>query len=1536
MTTSEERKQKVLASLRHHANPLVRFNHRSRLPIILSSKDKSIEQIWTDNVIIERDFGIERPKILTNDLGKIDKNPSEDDIIVLLEKMWSQMQLWQRKIFVVDKFHYDDRWFPYKFSVDEPQYTFGILKVHDMPYNSFEGKRNNKSFVCSIYDLIYNEYCEPFMVFVDGKFVNWNYIDVVFDCDDTYLLLHGEEYNYYNLMAASDNIFIAIMPFKINFIGSESMSHFDMMYDMTKRYIQDSLTVVDGKLKITVPSVDEVYEHRKMVYNVGAWLYTQLRYHKYGLLSTEKINKLKNIEIIKVDKDLSDNVISTLVTKFNALDKDSYDKAFYDKIPYGNPDVYRANAIFNFDDNGLYAYNGSNIIALLDNNITYEYDADTDETSVVHPGEHTTLVDHYTSNNSYIKLSYYSNKFNHLLFRENYMIFKGGLFYGDLDIDESIFNTIGFNNSNNSRCDVMIFYHKPIEHLISHVDHFSHEAIVKFVQESLPNPNEDYSNNWIIVASQAEIYNTIYGTSISASLPKGTEIICESTGVSGWYRITGVVQYGYSDVIGKYISSISYSRMTQMVSKSLVIEERKEYFEKCLECLKIWYRDGWIYRDNWLYNGMKNVVPYDPLLLTDLYDSNVYSTVLTGDEVNKSLDKSYTYETRYGLKIPRHKYENHESYVLIFEDGVLLNEYSKMIAYSNFFFIPMDREFNKNSTIELLWFNKIDNNQIEFSITQNMIDHMPNLDSKWRNTIIFNQYINPEDLKIFVNYPDEIMVYKDLVPQSDNIAFNISYRDDNNDLYLIKDIVDNDLNKTDIESIYTAVSSRKFIYQRLYVDQKAYRIILDKRFKYCDNQKQYILFINGRRMDDDSFLITIPKYDRPFWGIYLYTAKYVNPTDRIELFYVPFEMVDVNFNKNYNLGKNGYIDIGKTILDAPLDPKLYIFFINGKKIPPTDIKSVDTHTVRLMKDTASTNDLLINPVYTDAVIDVKKYMKDYNGYSSYDTIIYKIKNNKNLGYTELNNLFNIFVTMSNTEANMTRPNVGRIAIINEIVRDFWVTSGYPYNEEPFIYDYQMDNYIIIDRNGNAIIPALDATQEINIRKNEMHLILFEHYPTCGYEPDNFYEIGSSIDTLIFHWEFSKSIYSDNHEYDLIRQTMTSNVYKDDRTTIEKSFDIPVDQRTWTFEYNTDNGYKANINNGELPSSIKTDIDFHFAADRGFQLLEKDYSIKFVNGIYYGNIDEDMLQHFAWCDRLIALEPNDGFIPWSTRQEAEDPIATAISADELNRVIRDIGYEVISTGSGIDHVGDIGFVNTLYETGESNGSKHPVVYEYKIPEDLNFNNGIEDHRILRNLNVSYQLSPELTLDDYIIGNNNYFVYACPKRLAYNGNKLLIEFLMPDPRSDEILAKNMEDEKATPIYTTGNWSILDHNLLEPLDEMRMIYIGEFNYTNNSGYTEPYCIWRSNGFFTRAFEDYGFHIKVRYIDDSIEYDDGLGHIIPTKDLEYYKTDGLSNNLITSRSISSLEAGSNVIADLESINRPNSVSAPTNTVIFIDDLKF
>ena len=56
------------------------------------------------------------------------------------------------------------------------------------------------------------------------------------------------------------------------------------------------------------------------------------------------------------------------------------------------------------------------------------------------------------------------------------------------------------------------------------------------------------------------------------------------------------------------------------------------------------------------------------------------------------------------------------------------------------------------------------------------------------------------------------------------------------------------------------------------------------------------------------------------------------------------------------------------------------------------------------------------------------------------------------------------------------------------------------------------------------------------------------------------------------------------------------------------------------------------------------------------------------------------------------------------------------------------------------------------------------------------------------------------------------------------------------------------------------------------MEMIYLGEFIYTNSSGYTELYSIWRSNGYFTRLFDKYKFDkIIVRYKDNTktIQYD-------------------------------------------------------------------
>ena len=48
------------------------------------------------------------------------------------------------------------------------------------------------------------------------------------------------------------------------------------------------------------------------------------------------------------------------------------------------------------------------------------------------------------------------------------------------------------------------------------------------------------------------------------------------------------------------------------------------------------------------------------------------------------------------------------------------------------------------------------------------------------------------------------------------------------------------------------------------------------------------------------------------------------------------------------------------------------------------------------------------------------------------------------------------------------------------------------------------------------------------------------------------------------------------------------------------------------------------------------------------------------------------------------------------------------------------------------------------------------------------------------------------------------------------------------------------------------------------MKMNILTEFNYTNDYNYTEPYVVFCSNGFFTRLFDNTGFDINVKHIED------------------------------------------------------------------------
>lgn len=1321
--------EKITSKLKSNTYNSVYLNTLSKLPIVVTGEGTFVNAIAVsgdvypiNNETHESYMG--ELQLLSHQILNKDYNP--DSVSYLRTEIVEWMSK-KCRLVNVKKFHYDDTWYSHKLSVDYPEESFGILKIENLPYRPLDKLMNKKSFICRMDQLMFNNLMQPFMLFVDYKFVNWNDIDVVFDCDDSYLLLHGTKYNYYELEHL--DIHMVILPFKVEYVGEESNAVWNKNYEMLQSYMQDSLHMnIDDRIEIDVPTMYSIYQAKGMVYNVGAWMYTQIRANYMGLLTDEQISKLKNIELNRYIYDDAGNIINTYSTRFNALDRDVYDVPTYENICHCSHDFLVKNSIMRFNTNGLLDDNGINIIANLDESL---------KVLTTRSSEKNIIIDQSDIDSS--------------IFRENHIMFKEGKFDPECGISEYDRNISMISN---------------------------HESKPYVIKTFIPAMIED-----MITLSDAFINKKYY--------------------------VNQILNYLKSDTPD--------DKMKQLISKASLY-------------LNYSYFDNLLYQDNFK-QGYNAIMDYNPLFFNDLIDSAIKSTTVPGKQANESLTFDLGTEKRKGLKIPRYKYSDHETYVIVFVNGELISTYSDMYVASNYFFIPIEKEFAGGDVIEFLYFTKCDNNEIHFEITDNMLSKLKDdTDPEFVKSTLFKEYINPDDTKIFAEYPEEIMIYKDLIDKSNDIAFNISYRNSANELLLFKDVVKNKSNK------FTAVSSRKFIYERLYVDQWSYRIELDERFRYCDNQKQYLLFINGRRIEDDGFLITVPKYSRPFWGMYLYTAKFVKPEDRIELFYVPEELINANTDyelMSFNL--DGYIETDKKNLSVPYNPDFYLYFVNGKKIPNSDLIPIDSHTLRVKSDTKTLLKFNVNPIYRNVNTDIAAYLKGKT-LSKYDDLIQYIKDTEGFGYDELDHLFNSRVKMSDVEKDMIKWNVDRIAIINEIVRDFWVTSGYEYNEKPFVYDYALDEIIVKDdRTGNYILPALDATPEINILKNHIYLLYFNISKSLVYE------IGGGTTGITFTWEFSKPL--GHATITVVKQTVDGK-------------EIGVNDRSYTCN-----------------DFIGEDRDFYFKFDTMATTIDKRVRVRFYNGIYYGSVDEDILQHFGEktsfdIKDIIAVVPKDKIVPFSAEQIVESETVNILRQDndiiaDLHTVNEKYYKEAANLPSNIQDLDDPNLVAIL--------SDGRMLHNLKV---YGANTGLGEcyygtdlPMIMPTLNKVLQDDLSLDFDKYKIGSNNYFVYACPKRLAYDSTgKCLVHFVMPDINSREIIDYG-KDDLTVPVYTDGTFD--NQNRLNELSKCEMKYLAEFDYRNPSGYEEKYVMWRSNGFFTRKYDDYEFPMKVLSEDDFIGAD-------------------------------------------------------------------
>lgn len=1140
----------------------------------------------------------------------------------------------------VKKYYFEDKSVTYTLSDDEPEKTYGIIYVENMPYKSMAHRESQSNFTGRLDRMIFCNEVEPFLLFINGHLIPWDEITIIHSGKDSYIRINDIRYNYFTIK----DIKMLVIPFNITYVGVESDYLFNLHLTAFRKYIEESGRLVDGKLRINIPTIKDDYYYDNIDVNVGMWMINQNRLRYLGLLPKDRFDRLRAVNVNYFEYNDAGEKINVFNTSFNIFDKDSYDRREYGEFLNVSQNTYLHNALFRFNEDGLLADDGDHIICAID-------------TSHL-------LIKRYISNGP---IEDNLHEIENVLFPDNFIVFKNGSPIKDPDI--AILGDRDFCIAETENITAYLFYNKKLRKVESNRYWF---------------PNQNY-------------YERQMDSYIRTKIPK-------------WIEKQYNLDYQYVDE---------------------VLHEEN---------------------DNTAYNCL---IRFNPSIFNELYSysKNIYSTVVTGDKVMQELDKSYGDFKRRGIKIPRSRREDHETYILVFINGELIDTYSDALYFPNFMFLPIHGELTENDTVEFLFFTNCNNNEYQFfyrgvrnidplefvPYNTNNQAHEPNVENdrfyikdlrlysyNKENTQIeveINGGLCTEELKIFsATPPKDLLVYPTIDYHFDHIAFPVSERKNGSVELIDKKVIDTTL---------YAVSSKKFVYERLYVDQKAYKIRLGKRFRFCDNQKQYELFINGRRMLNDTFLITIPKITRPFDDIYLYTRRFVNPEDRMELFYLPEELVNINEENDFVLNTNGYLSTDKTKLDVPLDSELFLFWINGKKIPKNYLIPIDMHTLRMTRDMNNTCPLIVNPIYKEYIPEIKNIINHES--SKIDDIVSAIVEYDST-LAELNTLMDCHTLLTDIDDHTLNRNVAPIAIINEIVRDFWVTSGYDYQAHPFVYDYEKDDFITLDVNTNTYVsPAMDPYFDKNIIKENMHLLYF----TTGIPIPDFFERGQIIENLTFTWEYNSPPYEDNP------RVLTKQIFSGE--------EIDVSSRNY-IERNPITSKCAFIVEGY------TDTNY----------CQQDILINFANGVYYGLIDEDLLDH----------------------KESD-----------------------------------------IY-------SDHPADLIRALDTKL-----LQDH-------------PEITLTDYVIGNNKYFVYAAP--VQYDGENVSVSFHLPDITTEEFINAN-RDDKTIPIFTNGELDPETKNLVK-LDKFQMELMTEFNFTNQYGYTEKYRIYKSNGFFTRLYEETKFSILVK----------------------------------------------------------------------------
>lgn len=325
------------------------------------------------------------------------------------------------------------------------------------------------------------------------------------------------------------------------------------------------------------------------------------------------------------------------------------------------------------------------------------------------------------------------------------------------------------------------------------------------------------------------------------------------------------------------------------------------------------------------------ILTYNMQLLIDYYkdQANFKSYNYTGDELYKLVPEQGGF-----LKIPRQRKNGLDDFVIVFHNDKLY-EYYREIEYENRYFkIPIFNHVAREDKIEILHFRNVDNTYYTLTVTKDEPDYIAKV-LRHDNFLLFGN--SPSGKEIYDNFSVE-----------NNVQYELEFEYKNNwngDRYVNTEI------KLDDEYYYgkkiNIVSKRQFRHMYYHVQEDTNVFDLNPEFRFCRNENQYLVFVDGIKLINDEFGIEVMTDENQTNMMKVVTTNTVAKGSYIHIIYIPDAYNELLIENYESDVMNGDINLDTSELDYPFDKDLFMISIDGKKIINSNIMNVSSHRVRL-------------------------------------------------------------------------------------------------------------------------------------------------------------------------------------------------------------------------------------------------------------------------------------------------------------------------------------------------------------------------------------------------------------------------------------------------------------------------------------------------------------------------------------------------------------------------------------------------------------